>query len=151
MNFSDLVCSISQLHEELTQQAAKAVNRSLTVRNWLIGYYIKEFEQSGSDRASYGDHILQDLASQLPRQDGFSYCTLKLYRQFYMTNPKMRQTVSAQCVMLGIWQTLSAKFTFLPFTVLLYWKRFFEILIKILIEFVKNKLNLGVCIGHRII
>ena len=84
MNFSDLVCSISQLHVELTQQAAKAVNRSLTVRNWLIGYYIKEFEQSGSDRASYGDHILQDLASHLPRKDGFSYRSLKLYRQVYM-------------------------------------------------------------------
>ncbi|PWR69581.1 YhcG family protein [Methanospirillum stamsii] len=111
MNFSDLVNSISQLHEELTQQAAKAVNRSLTVRNWLIGYYIKEFEQNGSDRASYGDHILQDLASHLPRQDGFSYRSLKLYRQFYMAYPNIRQTVFAQCTTLGIGQTLSAQLT----------------------------------------
>jgi hypothetical protein len=73
VNFSDLVCSISQLHEDLTQQAAKAVKPLFDGENWLIGYYIKEFEQSGSDRASYGDHILQDLASHLPRKDGFSY------------------------------------------------------------------------------
>ena len=111
MDFPDLVCSISQLHEELTQQAVKAVNRSLTVRNWLIGYYIKEFEQNGSDRASYGDHILQDLASHLPRQDGFSYRSLKLYRQFYMAYPKMRQTMFAQWRAFGIGQTLSAQLT----------------------------------------
>jgi hypothetical protein len=27
----------------------------LTLRNWLIGYYIAEYELQGSDRADYGD------------------------------------------------------------------------------------------------
>jgi hypothetical protein len=26
----------------------------MTIRNWLIGYYIVEFEQNGKDRAEYG-------------------------------------------------------------------------------------------------
>ena len=47
MDFSDLVHCISEVNTELTKQAVKAVNRSLTLRNWLIGYYIREFEQLG--------------------------------------------------------------------------------------------------------
>ena len=45
MNFSNLVQSIQQTHNALQQQATVAINRSLTIRNWLIGYYIVEFEQ----------------------------------------------------------------------------------------------------------
>jgi len=109
MNFDDLIQTISSIHEELTGQATKAVNFSLTVRNWLIGYYIKEFEQKGSDRASYGDHILQDLSAHLPRQDGFSYRSLKLYRQFYSVYPQFGQTMFAQCSSSAIRQTPSAQ------------------------------------------
>ncbi|MBD0333346.1 MAG: cytoplasmic protein, partial [Chitinophagaceae bacterium] len=35
-------------------KAQKQVNTALTFRNWLIGYYIVEYEQSGKDRAEYG-------------------------------------------------------------------------------------------------
>ena len=41
----------------------KAVNQSLTVRNWLIGLYIVEFEQRGEDRAKYGERLLTDLSA----------------------------------------------------------------------------------------
>lgn len=109
MNFNDLIQTISAIHEELTGQATKAVNFSLTVRNWLIGYYIKEFEQKGSDRASYGDHILQDLSYHLPHNDGFSYRSLKLYRQFYTIYPQFGQTMFAQCPSDEIRQTSSAQ------------------------------------------
>ena len=40
-------------------QAAHAVNLALTARNWLIGYYIVEFEQNGEDRAAYGEQLLK--------------------------------------------------------------------------------------------
>jgi hypothetical protein len=43
MNFTSLVQSIQQTHNALQQQAVLAINRSLTIRNWLIGYYIVEF------------------------------------------------------------------------------------------------------------
>ena len=76
MDFSDLVVSISQVHTELTKQAIKAVNRSLTLRNWLIGYYIHEFEQNGSDRALYGESLLETIAARFPRNSGFSARTL---------------------------------------------------------------------------
>jgi hypothetical protein len=109
MNFEDLIRTISAIHDELTGRATKAVNFSLTVRNWLIGYYIKEFEQKGSDRASYGDHILQDLSAHLPKHEGFSYRSLKLYRQFYSMYPQFGQTMFAQCPGTVIRQTPSAQ------------------------------------------
>jgi hypothetical protein len=108
MDFNDLVRIITSVHDELSGRATKAVNFSLTVRNWLIGYYIQEFEQKGSDRASYGDHILQDLSSRLPQGEGFSHRSLKLYRQFYVAYPQFRQTVFAQSYSSMIRQTLSA-------------------------------------------
>jgi len=42
--FVQLVESIQNAHSGLTAQAGRAVNISLTLRNWLIGYYIAEYE-----------------------------------------------------------------------------------------------------------
>lgn len=53
-NFEKLVGFIRQVHDELAAQAGRAVNLSLTLRNWLIGCYIAEYEQNGTDRAEYG-------------------------------------------------------------------------------------------------
>ena len=64
MNFKLLVSSIKQTHNALQQSAVNAINRHITFRNWLIGYYIVEFEQSGDDRAKYGDKLLEKIAAQ---------------------------------------------------------------------------------------
>ena len=61
-NFEKLVEVIRQVHEELAAQAGRAVNLSLTMRNWLIGAYIAEYELSGADRASYGEKLLSELS-----------------------------------------------------------------------------------------
>ena len=53
LHFENLVNNIEQIHHHFQQQAVKAVNVSLTIRNWLIGFYIVEFEQNGADRAKY--------------------------------------------------------------------------------------------------
>ena len=54
MNFELLINNVQNAHQSTQQSAVKAVNVYLTVRNWLIGYYIVEFEQNGEDRAQYG-------------------------------------------------------------------------------------------------
>jgi hypothetical protein len=54
MKFDLLVDTIQHTHLSFQQKAIKAVNINLTLRNWLIGYYIVEFEQKGKDRAQYG-------------------------------------------------------------------------------------------------
>jgi len=58
MNFESLVGRINLIHDALQAQAAHAVNLSLTARNWLVGYYIVEFEQHGEDRAKYGEKLI---------------------------------------------------------------------------------------------
>ena len=62
MDFESLVGRINQVQDVLQAQAAHAVNLSLTARNWLVGYYIVEFEQHGEDRAKYGDKLINRLS-----------------------------------------------------------------------------------------
>jgi hypothetical protein len=64
-NFNNLVTTIQQLHKQLQLSAVNAINQMLTIRNWLIGYYIVEFEQNGKDRAEYGSGLLNKLAEKL--------------------------------------------------------------------------------------
>lgn len=59
MDFETLVKHISTIQDTLQRQAAHAVNLALTSRNWLMGYYIVEFEQHGKDRAAYGEQLLK--------------------------------------------------------------------------------------------
>jgi len=54
-DFESLVDSIVQIHHQAQDFATKAVNVGLTLRNWLIGHRIVEFEQNGKDRAAYGE------------------------------------------------------------------------------------------------
>ena len=95
MNFNVLVANIQETHATLQQSAIKAINKHLTIRNWLIGFYIVEFEQNGEDRAKYGEKLLQNLSLSL-NQESLSYRNLKLFRQFYNTYSVIGQTVSAQ-------------------------------------------------------
>lgn len=93
-NFDALAQSIQYTHHVLQQEAVKAVNISMTVRNWLVGFYIVEFEQKGEDRAAYGKYLLQKLAEKL-NQPSLSYRNLKLFRQFYNAYPQIGQTITA--------------------------------------------------------
>jgi predicted nuclease of restriction endonuclease-like (RecB) superfamily len=81
-NLKQLSHQITQTHTVFQQQAAQSVNRLLTVRNWLIGYFIVEFEQHGEDRADYGAQLITTLARQI-NQRGLGATNLKLARQFY--------------------------------------------------------------------
>lgn len=97
-DFEYLSRSIQTAHEELERQASKAVNISLTVRNWLIGHYIAEYELSGADRAVYGDKLLDRLAVRLTEL-GVKTCEkrrLYQYLRFYKTYPEIVRTLSAQ-------------------------------------------------------
>jgi predicted nuclease of restriction endonuclease-like (RecB) superfamily len=100
MNFGLLVNTIQEAHTTLQQSALKSVNRHLTIRNWLIGFYIVEFEQNGEDRAKYGEKLLLELAKAINIR-GLSETSLKINRQFYQVYPQIRQTVSDELKQLG--------------------------------------------------
>jgi len=114
-NFEKLVGFIRQVHDELAAQAGRAVNLSLTLRNWLIGCYIAEYEQNGTDRAEYGTRLLENLSSHLGEtgMGGAAPRSLRLYRQFYLIYPAIWQTPSAKSLQSlipsSIRQTLPAK------------------------------------------
>jgi predicted nuclease of restriction endonuclease-like (RecB) superfamily len=114
MNFDLLVNTIQQTHNQLQQSAIKSVNKHLTIRNWLIGFYIVEFEQKGEDRANYGDKLVDDLADSISIK-GLGARNLKLFRQFYFLYPQIGQSLSNELKtnknqIIEIVQTASAQF-----------------------------------------
>ena len=96
MNYSALVEAIAQAHAAAQRQAAQTVNLTLTLRNWLIGYHIFEYEQQGQDRAEYGERLLETLARDLKRRigKGFTKRYLEMFRQFYLRYPIAKSLIS---------------------------------------------------------
>ncbi|GGH40917.1 hypothetical protein GCM10007423_36320 [Dyadobacter endophyticus] len=94
-DFNALVTTIQETNFTLQQSASKAINRYLTIRNWLIGFHIVEFEQNGEDRAKYGQRLVDELAEVLDTA-GLGARNLKVFRQFYLAYPQIVQTLSAQ-------------------------------------------------------
>lgn len=88
MNFEKLVLRIQQTSDFLQQNAVKAVNTHLTLRNWLTGFHIVEFEQNGSDRAEYGTKLLENIAKNISIK-GLTAPELSRCRQFYNTYPQI--------------------------------------------------------------
>lgn len=98
LTFPELARSIEQVHTELSAQASRAVNVSLTLRNWMIGYYIEAYERSGTDRAEYGERLMDRLAETLSLQ-GLPRCErreLYRYRKFYLTYPRIVESLPPQ-------------------------------------------------------
>jgi predicted nuclease of restriction endonuclease-like (RecB) superfamily len=98
LSFDHVISSIIQADRELGLQAARAVNVSLTLRNWLIGFYIAEYELGGADRAQYGEKLLERLSERLitagisrtePRE-------LRRYKLFYSVYPAIAQVFNAE-------------------------------------------------------
>jgi len=98
LTFTGLVQSIHQFHQELAAQAGRVVNISLTLRNWMIGLYIAEFELKGADRANYGDKLLPELAGQLTKLKVSNCNRRQLYRylRFYRLYLEIVGTLSPQ-------------------------------------------------------
>lgn len=87
-SFSDLASIIQTTHDAAQSSAVRAINRMQTMRNWLIGYYIVEFEQHGKDRAEYGAHLLKKLEERVDRK-GLNVTLFQTSRNFYNLYPQM--------------------------------------------------------------
>lgn len=92
MKFDKLAHSISKIQDTLHKQIAHAINQSLTVRNWLIGCYIVEFEQHGEDRAAYGEKLLKHLEERINCK-GMTERRFREFRQFYKAYPQLARPV----------------------------------------------------------
>lgn len=87
-SFIELAHVIQSTHDAAQTCAVKAINRMQTMRNWLIGYYIVEFEQHGKDRAEYGSQLLKKLEERVNRK-GLNVTLFKNARNFYLLYPQM--------------------------------------------------------------
>ena len=93
MDFPQLTSNIQIAHNALQQNAMRAINQCITARNWLVGYWIVEFEQNGEDRAKYGEKLLPKLAKALKIR-GLGTTVLSLCRKFYLIYPQLGMEVS---------------------------------------------------------
>ena len=92
-DFDGLVAHIQQTQDVLQNNARLVINRHVTAKAWLTGYYIVEYEQKGADRAKYGEQLLKSLSERLGKKK-YSVTTLKFYRQFYQVYSHLDKEVA---------------------------------------------------------
>lgn len=93
---SRLISIIDTVHQTFQTKALQSISINLTLRNFIIGYYIVEYEQKGSDRATYRSKLIESMAQKLSHIKGMSSTALKLMRQFYLIYPQISQSMTDQ-------------------------------------------------------
>jgi predicted nuclease of restriction endonuclease-like (RecB) superfamily len=111
MTFDQLTCTLESVQSELSARASQQVNTALTVRNWLIGFYLVEFEQNGDDRAIHGQRIMERTAQRLRHVKGMTIANLFNFRNLYLSYRWFSGYVLADIAALPILQTASVKLT----------------------------------------
>ncbi|MBK8562983.1 MAG: DUF1016 family protein [Saprospiraceae bacterium] len=127
-DFTALVSEINNVHQWFSNQAARQVNTALTLRNWMIGMYLVEYEQNGQDKAQYGERLFLEVAARMTSLGikGISDRSLYWCKNLYLTYPQISKTVfsklqptdnqsfvekkSITSSSVEIWKTLSSKF-----------------------------------------
>lgn len=116
--FDELSTSILHTHQLAQASAIKAVNQMATLRNWLIGCYIVEYEQKGSDRAKYGDRLLKRLEERVNTK-GLNETLFRNARTFYQIYPQVsllfeKSAMPSHKLITGIHPTPSDEFITSP-------------------------------------
>jgi predicted nuclease of restriction endonuclease-like (RecB) superfamily len=96
--YKQLVSAISQINSHMVRRAVTVANQALLLRNWTIGAYIVEYEQEGSDRAKYGERLMERLAEDLAAKGlkGLDERSLRDCRTAYMTYPQIRGSLTPE-------------------------------------------------------
>ena len=97
--------------EDARDRAYRAVNVSLTLRNWQLGERIAKDELDGAERAEYGKRVITTLAHDLTAKygKGFDRSTLYRYLLFYRMFPGIVAAVRPQLEILGAMSPESGK------------------------------------------
>ncbi|NOX45777.1 MAG: DUF1016 domain-containing protein [Chlorobi bacterium] len=115
MNINKLSEVLKQTNRFFKSKTTSAINISLTLRNWLFGFYIVEYEQKGEDKAKYGDKLLEEISKKTDKTiTGLSVSHLRIYRQFYKTYPEIANVIlefSPEYTAIEKHQTLSCDLT----------------------------------------
>ena len=98
MNYAALIKAISAATTQLQGRAAAALNQALVIRNWMVGAWVIEFEQTGKDRAKYGTRLLETLAQDLKARGlkGLDERSLLDCRSVYRLYPQIPGSVTPE-------------------------------------------------------
>ena len=102
----ELVSIIGETQDFFKLQASRQVNTALTIRNWLFGFYIAEYELNGSDRAEYGQRLFKEIAKRTKHLPGMSERNLYLFKSFYLAYPNILQSVTAKLYLKDLQQVV---------------------------------------------
>lgn len=96
--YDTVLKDVVSLLEEARRAAARSVNAVMTATYWAVGRRIVEGEQGGSERAAYGEQLLERLSADLTSRfgRGFGLINLQQMRRFYLAHrdARIHQTVS---------------------------------------------------------
>ncbi|MSP53866.1 MAG: DUF1016 family protein [Gammaproteobacteria bacterium] len=98
MNLTEVAHILKEVNTQTVGYAAKAINRAVTIRSWVYGYYIQEYELNGEDKAKYGEKVMASLSEMLVNL-GVEACSirqLQICRQFYDIYPLIGQALTDQ-------------------------------------------------------
>lgn len=111
MNYDRLLDNIGYVNGSTQAALVRAVNQALTLRNWLVGAYIIEYEQNGEDRAVYGEALLKKMAKDLAQRgyEGLSLSNLKNARKFAFTYPIVAKSQTLSDLFRPLLQAARAK------------------------------------------
>jgi predicted nuclease of restriction endonuclease-like (RecB) superfamily len=86
----ELFIGIRDILNNARRRAYTAVNSSMVEAYWNIGRLIVD-KQGGTERAAYGDGLIDALSKQLTKEYGKGFTVRNLWhmRQFYLTLPKV--------------------------------------------------------------
>jgi predicted nuclease of restriction endonuclease-like (RecB) superfamily len=87
--YDAILAEVTGLLESARRASARVVNAVMTATYWEVGRRIVEYEQSGAERALYGEELLQRLSDDLTRRfgRGFGVVNLTYMRRFYAAWP----------------------------------------------------------------
>ena len=97
-DYDEVLSGVVELLEQARRAAARSVNVIMTATYWEIGRRIVEYDQSGEERAEYGQELMVRLGDDLTKRfgRGFGWRNLFQMRAFYLAWPNILQTLSAK-------------------------------------------------------
>lgn len=101
--FDNLYHDVCSIIEDAREQAYRAVNVSLTLRNWMLGERIAREQLDGEERAEYGKQVIATLSQELTNKygKGFNLSSLYQYIRFYKLFPDILDAVRTKSEKVG--------------------------------------------------
>ena len=90
-DYKGLLERVSNLLERARRETVRRINTVIVQTYWGIGRLIIEEEQKGTERARYGEYLIQRLSRDLIKRFGRGFTERNLWamKQFYLTYPKL--------------------------------------------------------------